>query len=95
MADQVMVTMPQREWNMMMFGAVAPKLLFPNQAMWKTLCAQIYRRHGTMVFMAAKTATMIIILHVLTNRELDYLQGKQNKARQGKANGRRRVSKDG
>ena len=83
MADQVMETMPQREWNMMMFGAVAPKMLFMTQAMWKTLCAQIHRRQGTMLFMVAKTTTMITIFHVITNRKLDYLQGKQNKARQG------------
>ena len=83
MADQVMVTMPQREWNMMMFDAVAPKMLFPTQAWWRAMMGQIYRRQGTMVFMISKTTTMIIIFHVITSSTLDYLQGKQNKARQG------------
>ena len=84
MADQVMDTMPQREWDMtIMFGAVADRLLFMTQAMWKTLCAAVHRRQGTMVFMVAKTTTMITIFHVITNRKLDYLQGRQNKARQG------------
>ena len=83
MADQVMETMPQREWNMMMFGAVAPKMLFPTQAWWRAMCMQIHRRQGTMVFMVDKTTTMITIFHVITSSTLDYLQGKQNKARQG------------
>ena len=83
MADQVMVTIPQPEWNMMMIDTVAPKMLFPTQAWWRAMVGQIHRRRGTMVFMISKTTTMITTFHVITSSTLDYLQGKQNKARQG------------
>ena len=83
MADQVMETMPQREWNMMSVDDVPPMTLFPTPRWWNAMCKEIHRRQGTMVFMVAKTTTMITIFHVITSSTLDYLQGKQNKARQG------------
>ena len=83
MADQCMMTMPQVSWNSMSKDDVPPMTLFPNQRWWSAMCKEIWRRQGTMVFMVDKTATIITIFHVITSSTLDYLQGKQNKARQG------------
>ena len=83
MADQVMVTMPQIGWRMMSKDDVPLKTLFPTPRWWNAMCKEIHRRQGTMVFMVDKTTTMITIFHVITSSTLDYLRGKQNKARQG------------
>ena len=62
-------------------GTVNQKMLFMSPDMWLDFCQQVHKRKGTVVMMCENTS---ISFHIITYSKLDYSQGKQNKARQGK-----------
>ena len=76
MAEVTMNTLPRDDWNTAFdIENIKANMVFPTEPAWMQFVKSIYKADGTMVVMLSKTTAMIVILYIMTNSKLEYLQG--------------------